>query len=89
MRFELIIDPSASSDLTRKTVSCMLWSTGDDPQLIDAQVFLSAADLREWLKVKAARYGENLSVRWTERLKAAPAVAKLVAACLDTKVPAD
>jgi hypothetical protein len=85
---ELIVDPSASGELPRKTTTVMLWSADADPRLLDAQVFTSAADLRAWLKAAAARYGAaNIRIRWTRRLLANDTICKLVAACLDTEVP--
>jgi hypothetical protein len=85
---ELIVDPSASGELPQKTTTVMLWAMGDDPRLLDAQVFTSAADLRVWLKAAAAKHGAaNIRVRWTKRLLASDSVCGLVAACLDTDVP--
>jgi hypothetical protein len=85
---ELIVDPASSSETPQYAVSCLLWSTGADPRLVDAQIFLSAADLSSWLKAKAVRHGEEIAIRWTPKLKSS-SVAKIVAACLDTEVPAD
>jgi hypothetical protein len=85
---ELIVDPSASGELPRKTTTVMLWSTGEDPRLLDAQVFTGAADLRAWLKEAVGKHGAGtIKVRWTRRLLANETVCKLVAACLDTDVP--
>jgi hypothetical protein len=86
--FELMVDPSSSTEDPAYTVSCLLWSTGDDPQLVDVQTFANATDLRVWLKTKATRHGQTLSVRWTPKLRSS-SVAKLVAACLNVEVPAD
>jgi hypothetical protein len=85
---ELIVDPASSGDKPQYAVSCMLWSTGEDPRLVDAQIFLSPTDLSAWLKAKAVRHGPEIAIRWTPRLKRS-SVARIVAACLDTQVPAD
>ena len=85
---ELIVDPSASGELPQKTTTVMLWATDDDPRLLDAQVFTSAADLRAWLKSAVAKHGPgSIRVRWTRRLLASDSICKLVAACLDVEVP--
>jgi hypothetical protein len=90
MSVELIVDPHASGGLPIKTIGVMLWTTGADPQLLDAQTFVSPADLRAWLKGTTARYGPgNISVRWSPRLRAAPPVAGVVAACLAVQVPGE
>jgi hypothetical protein len=88
MGLELIVDPSASGELPHKTVTVMLWSMGDDPALLDAKVFTNSADLRAWLKATVATHGsENISVRWSKKLKADLTLSGLIAACLDQEAP--
>ena len=90
MGLELIIDPAASGsgDPARKTTTVMLWTVGEDPQILDAQAFSNPADLRVWLKRVAATYGPgNIVVRWTRQLRAAPHMSKLVAVCLGVDLP--
>jgi hypothetical protein len=79
MGLELIVDPSASGELPHKTVTVMLWSMGDDPALLDAKVFTSSADLPHG--------SENISVRWSKKLKADLTLSGLIAACLDLDAP--
>ena len=89
---ELIVDPAASGagDPAEKTTTVMLWTTGDDPQVVDARAFSNPADLRAWLKQVAATHGTgSVVVRWTRQLRAAPHMAKLVAVCLGVQLPED
>ena len=84
--FELLVDAGASTE--QSSTGVMLWTTGRDPHLVDVQLFTNAADLRGWLKEVAFKYGaENIVVRWTNKLLALPAVAKLIAVCLDIEAP--
>ena len=84
--FELFVDAGASHEQTSTGV--MLWTKGRDPHLVDDQLFTNAADLRSWLKDAAFKYGaENITVRWTNKLLEFPAVAKLIAVCLDVEPP--
>src|SRR5688500_14894162 len=88
----LIVDPTASGAgaPAEKTTTVMLWTTGDDPQIVDAQAFSNPADLRTWLKQVAATHGTgSVVVRWTRQLRAAPHMAKLVAVCLGVELPED
>ena len=87
---ELLIDPSASgaAEPWQKTTTVMLWSINEDPQVLDAQAFSNAADLRAWLKHMGATYGaENIVVRWTRELRGATHLARLVAVCLGVALP--
>lgn len=89
---ELIVDPGASGtgDRANRTTTVMLWTIGEDPQVVEAQALSNPADLRAWLKQTAATYGAgNVVVRWTRQLRAAPHVAKLVAVCLGVELPND
>jgi hypothetical protein len=84
--FELLVDAGVSAE--HLSAGIMLWTTGRDPHLVDVQHFTNAADLRGWLKGAAFKYGaENIVVRWTNKLLALPAVAKLIAVCLDVEAP--
>jgi hypothetical protein len=84
--FELIVDAGVSAEQT--STGAMLWTKGRDPHLVDVQLFTNAAELRSWLKEAAFKYGaENIGVRWTAQLLAFPAVAKLIAVCLDVEPP--
>ena len=61
---ELIVEPAASGseNSLQKRTTAMLWTIGEDPQVLDAQAFSNPADLRTWLKRTAERYGVDLSV---------------------------
>ena len=84
--FELLVDAGVSAE--QLSTGVMLWTIGRDPHLVDVQLFTNAADLRAWLKETAFKYGaENIVVRWTNKLLALPAVAKLIAVCLDAEAP--
>jgi hypothetical protein len=88
MEVELIVDPSASGELPRKTVTVMLWSVAEDPALLDAKVFTSGAEIRMWLKDVIAKHGAaNVSVRWSKKLRADTTLSGLIAACLGIDVP--
>ena len=84
--FELLVDPGVTAE--QLSTGVMLWTTGRDPHLVDVQLFTNAADLRAWLKDAAVKFGaENIVVRWTTKLLAWPAVAKLIAVCLGVEAP--
>ena len=87
---ELIVEPAASGsgNSLQKRTTAMLWTIGEDPQVLDAQAFSNPADLRTWLKRTAERYGPgSIVVRWSRQLQASPHMAKLVAVCLGVELP--
>jgi hypothetical protein len=77
----LMVDRSEPGPRHEPRISAMLWLADKDPWLLDAQQFRSEGELRRWLDEVAATY-KNISVRWTEKLKAEKMLAKAIVECL-------
>lgn len=85
---ELFIDYAAPSDHGGPWFDALLWTTESDPRLVESQHFGSAVDLRGWLKAVALEHGQaNISVRWTNKLKANRPLCHLLGVCLGVVVP--
>jgi hypothetical protein len=85
---EVFVDYAAPSDHGGAWFEALLWTTGSDPRLVESQHFSSAGDLRVWLKAVAVEHGQaNISVRWTDKLKANRPLCHLLGVCLGVVVP--
>jgi hypothetical protein len=82
----LMVDRSEPGPRNEPRISAMLWSADRDPWLLDAQQFRSEHELRRWLADIAQQY-KDISVRWTEKLKAEKPLATAVADSLGVGIP--
>ncbi|PYQ16578.1 MAG: hypothetical protein DMF80_04420 [Acidobacteria bacterium] len=83
----LMVDRSEPGPRNESRISAMLWSSDHDPWLLEAQQFRGEHELRRWLGQVAAKYGRDVAVRWTDKLKAEKMLATAVAECLGIAVP--
>ena len=83
----LMVDRSEPGPRNESRISAMLWSSDHDPWLLEAQQFRGEPELRRWLGQVAAKYGRDVAVRWTDKLKAEKMLATAVAECLGIAVP--
>lgn len=82
----LMVERSEPGPRSEPRISAMLWSGDKDPWLLDAQQFRSENELRRWLGEVAEKY-EDVTVRWTEKLKAAKGLAAVVSESLGVTIP--
>jgi hypothetical protein len=63
----------------------LVWTSDDDPRLLDSKHFLGEAALKVWLSEVATRYGRsNITVDWTASLRSDDRLAMAVRACVET-----
>lgn len=84
----LILDYAAADDPAAPWFDALLWTAGRDPRLLESQRFRNAADLRVWLKAISFEHGQpNITVQWTDKLKANRPLCHLLGLCLGVVVP--
>jgi hypothetical protein len=83
----VMVERSEPGPRSEPRISAMLWSAHADPWLLDAQQFRSEGELRQWLGGVVAKYGDDIAVRWTDKLKAQKPLAAVVADCLGLAIP--
>ena len=87
-RFLISVEPWTGSGSTGTAVCVMLWSLERHTRLLEAHQLQDEATLAEWLTGIVTRCGrENVSVDWTDSLRARRKLALLVAKSLDVPVP--
>ena len=82
----LMVERSEPGPRNEPRISAMLWSADKDPWLLDAQQFRSESELRRWLGEIAEKH-RDITVRWTDKLKAEKALAAAVAESLRVAIP--
>lgn len=85
---ELLVDYSEPGDQSGPWTVIVVWTLGDDPQVLESQRFTNPADTRVWLKSIIAEHGRRrISVRWTDRLTQNRSLTRMLAVCLGIPVP--
>ena len=82
----LMVERSEPGPRNEPRISAMLWSADKDPWLLEAQQFRGETELRRWLGEIAEKY-RDITVRWTDKLKAEKALAAAVAESLGVAIP--
>ena len=85
MTVELVVSCSEPGDRKQPWIEALLWYVAhEDTRLLESQRFTGGSELRVWLKAIVAEHGRgNISVQWTDKIKANFALSRLIAACLD------
>jgi hypothetical protein len=70
----------------RPGIWAVLWSSGDDPHLLECRHFVGEGPLQVWLVDIATRYGRsNIAVDWTTSLRSDDRLAAAVRECVEAR----